>query len=62
MFRKAQPAVRPKLQSREVTAKELNICIRTVDRLLRVGRLKGVKLGRRQMVVIESAEAVAAGE
>jgi hypothetical protein len=62
MHKKVRPAAKPKLQSREATAEELNIHIRTVDRLLNTGRLKGVKLGRRRMVVTESAQTLAAGE
>jgi excisionase family DNA binding protein len=63
MQKRVPPPVRPKLFSREEAAALLgNINIRTVDRLVKRGQLKAVRLGRRNMVTRESAEALAAGE
>jgi excisionase family DNA binding protein len=62
MQKRLPQPVRPKLQSREDTATELNVHIRTVDKLLKSGKLKGVKVGRRHMVNRESSQALAAGE
>ena len=62
MQKKLSPPVRPKLQSREDTAVELNVNVRTVDKLLKSGKLKGVRVGRRHMVNRKSSQALAAGE
>jgi hypothetical protein len=62
MQKKARPAVTPKLQSRKTTAAQAGVNVRTIDRLLAVGKLTGVRLGRRHMVTIESAERLLAGE
>jgi hypothetical protein len=62
MQKKARPAVKPQLQSRETTAAQAGVNVRTIDRLLEVGKLKGVRVGRRHMVTIRSAERLLAGE
>ena len=62
MHKRAQTPVKPKLQSREATATEFDVNIRTVDKMIQDGRLKSVRVGRRHMVVCESAEAIIAGE
>jgi excisionase family DNA binding protein len=63
MQKRVPPPVRLKLFSREEAAALLGkINIRTVDRLVKRGQLKAVRLGRRNMVTRESAEALAAGE
>jgi hypothetical protein len=60
MHKRAQAPVKPKLQSRETTAAQCNVNIRTIDKLLKRGDLQGVKLGRRMLVTVESAEALVA--
>ena len=58
-----QPLVKRKLFSRPEAAGFLGgIHVRSVDRLLKRGKLKGVKVGRRSMITIESAEALAAAD
>ena len=50
-----------KLLSREVAAKVLGgVNVRTIDRLVKSGKLASVKLGRRHMITRESAEDLAA--
>ena len=41
---------RPRLRSREDTAYKLDVHPRTVDRLVRRGKLRGVKIGSRMMI------------
>jgi hypothetical protein len=57
----AAKRVEPELEARDETAHALGIHIRSVDRLLKDGKLRGVKIGRRQLVVIASRKALAAG-
>ena len=53
----------PKLLSRQAAAALLgNVHIRTVDRLVKQGDLQGVKVGRRSMVTLNSAEALASAK
>ena len=53
----------PKLLSRQAAAAMLgDVHIRTVDRLLKQGALQGVKVGRRSMVTLASAEDLAAAK
>jgi hypothetical protein len=56
-----QPPVERKLLTRHEAAALLGgIHIRSVDRLLRRGKLVRVRLGRRSLVTVQSAEALAA--
>ena len=58
-----QPPIRRKLLSRHEAAALLGeVHIRTIDRLLKQGALQGVKVGRRSMVTLNSAEALAAAK
>jgi excisionase family DNA binding protein len=52
---------RPKLKSRDEAAAELNVHVRTVDRLILAGRLKAVKLGRCKMITVTSLDALTTG-
>jgi predicted site-specific integrase-resolvase len=55
-----QPTVKRKLISRDETAIVLGgISVRTLDRLIKRGQLKTVKLGRRHMIVADSADELA---
>ena len=40
---KAEAATRPRLQSRKVTAAQIAVCDRTVDAMIRDGRLQAVQ-------------------
>jgi excisionase family DNA binding protein len=55
---KAERATIPKLQSRKITAKQLGICDRTIDSMIRDGRLQAMKIGTRVMVKVASVEAL----
>lgn len=58
-----QPPVKRKLLSRHEAAALLGgIHIRSIDRLLQRGKLAGVRVGRRSMITLESAELLAAGK
>jgi hypothetical protein len=58
-----QPPVKRKLLSRHEAAALLGgVHIRTIDRRLKDGSLKGVRVGRRSMITVESAELLAAGK
>ena len=41
---------KPALRSREGSAHKLNVHVRTIDRLVRRGKLRGVKVGARMMI------------
>jgi excisionase family DNA binding protein len=45
---------RIKMLSRAATAKELGICARTVDSMIRRGEIKAVRIGRRVLIPEEA--------
>ena len=53
--KKERPAAKKKLQSRQTTADQADVNIRTIDRLIKAGRIEAVQVGRRVMIKIESA-------
>ena len=55
--------VKSKLMTRHATAKVLGeIHLRTVDRLIKAGKLKGVRIGSRAFVVADSVDQLIAGD
>jgi hypothetical protein len=58
MLKRKEPPVQVKLQSRERTAAQANVNIRTIDKMIGRGELESVRLGRRVMVKIASAQAL----
>jgi hypothetical protein len=54
--RKPSVDVKPKLQSRQVTAQQGGVHVRTIDEMIKRGELEVARLGRRVMVKIVSAE------
>jgi excisionase family DNA binding protein len=50
------------LIARDDAAKQLNVHLRTVDREIQRGKLRGVHVGRRSFVTAESLDALIAGE
>jgi excisionase family DNA binding protein len=55
---KAEMATKPKLQSRKITAKQIAVCDRTVDAMIKDGRLEAVNIGTRVLVKVSSVEAL----
>jgi excisionase family DNA binding protein len=51
-----EPAVKKKLQSREATAQQASVHVRTIDKLIRDGKIEAVQVGRRVMVKVASAD------
>jgi excisionase family DNA binding protein len=51
-----------KLLSRYEAAEVLNVHYRTIDKLIRNGELRGVKIGRRHMVDMSSANKLIAAD
>jgi excisionase family DNA binding protein len=62
MYKRARVTRKKKLQSREDTAEDFDVNIRTIDRLIKRGKIEAVQVGRRVMVKCESAERFLAGE
>jgi excisionase family DNA binding protein len=56
MLKRKEPPVQVKLQSRESTAAQANVNIRTIDEMIKRGELAAVRLGRRVMIKISSVE------
>jgi hypothetical protein len=56
MDKKGRPAVKKKLQSREMTAEQADVNIRTIDRMIKRGEIEAVQIGRRVMVKVASAD------
>jgi excisionase family DNA binding protein len=48
---------KPALRSRDRSAQKLNVHVRTIDRLVRRGKLRGVKVGSRMMIEDDSIDA-----
>jgi excisionase family DNA binding protein len=44
------------LMSREATAEQCGVHVRTIDKLIKSGRIETVRLGRRVMIKIASVE------
>jgi excisionase family DNA binding protein len=57
MLKRKEP-VQVKLQSRERTAAQCNVNIRTIDKMIQRGDLQAVRLGRRLMISIASVNAL----
>ena len=57
MLKRKEPPVQVKLQSRQRTATEFNVNIRTIDKMVERGELQSVRLGRRLMISIASVNA-----
>jgi excisionase family DNA binding protein len=53
--KKARPVAKKKLQSRQTTAEQANVDIRTIDRMIKAGKIEALKIGRRVMVRIADA-------
>jgi excisionase family DNA binding protein len=51
-----------RLATREEAAKQLNVHERTIDRAIKRGELRGVHVGRRTFVTVDSLEALIAGD
>ena len=56
MLKRKDPPVQVKLQSRERTAAQTNVNLRTIDAMVKRGELEAVRLGRRVMIKISSVE------
>ena len=55
--------VKPKLMTRHAAARTLGgIHLRTLDRLVKAGKLKGVKVGSRAFVVADSVDQLITGD
>jgi excisionase family DNA binding protein len=50
-----RPVAKKKLQSRQTTAEQADVNVRTIDRLIKAGKIEALKIGRRVMVRIDSA-------
>jgi excisionase family DNA binding protein len=55
MQKKSLPPIQRKLQSRDETAAQLGIHVRSLDKLIRAGTIETIKVGRRVMVRCSSA-------
>ena len=58
MLKRKEPPVQVKLQSRERTAAQCNVNIRTIDKMIERGELQSVRLGRRVMISVGSVNAL----
>jgi excisionase family DNA binding protein len=58
MLKRKEPPVQVKLQSRQRTAAQWNVNIRTIDKMVERGELQSARLGRRVMISIASVNAL----
>jgi hypothetical protein len=62
MFRKKEAPPALKLQSRQKTALQAGVNIRTIDAMCRRGELPVVRLGTRKMIPIAAVDRLLSGE
>jgi excisionase family DNA binding protein len=62
MNRTVRKPVLRKLLSRYEAAEVLGVHFRTIDKLIKDGKLRGVKIGRRHMVDLTSADKLIAAD
>ena len=58
MLKRKEPPVQVKLQSRQRTAAQCNVNVRTIDKMVERGELQSARLGRRVMISIASVNAL----
>jgi excisionase family DNA binding protein len=58
MYKRKEPPVAVKLQSRDRTAAQANVNVRTIDMMIKRGELKSVRVGRRVMIPVSAVAAL----